>query len=261
MALNTVDFTTITETPGVGASREQWAMLATRYQFAASFSKEKDVLEAACGSGIGLGYLARTAKKLVGIDIDPRNVKTALDHYKSRNIEVQSMDAQEMSFEDQSFDVVILFEAVYYLERPEIFLSECRRVLRPGGVLLMNTVNPEWLDFNPSPLSTKYFSARTLFELLEQNGFQTQMFGAFPAQSNSSKFKMISYLKRTARDWGIMPRTMKGKEFLKRIFFGKLTALPAELENVSLAMPLNRVSTAKPVSHYKVLYAAAQKQG
>ena len=256
------DFTTVTEMPGSWASREQLSMLYTRYHFAASFCEEKDVLEAACGVGPGLGYLARRAKKVVGIDIEEQNLRVAEAHYRGRkNIELHPMDAHTLEFEDGSFDVMLLFEALYYLNQPERFLSECRRVLRDQGTILLNTVNPEWLDFNPSPFSTRYFGARELRDLLENSGFKTDLYGAFPAAGSSLKFKMTSFLKRTARNLGLIPRTMKGKELLKRIFFGKLAPFPLEVYEtmapyaVPGSLPVNA-----PVPQYKVLYAVGKKR-
>jgi 2-polyprenyl-3-methyl-5-hydroxy-6-metoxy-1,4-benzoquinol methylase len=257
------DFTTVTEMPGALASAEQLSMLYTRYHFAASFCQGKEVLEVGCGAGQGLGYLARFAKKVVGIDIDEENLKTATLHYYGReNIKLQCRDAHEMAFEDETFDVVILFEAIYYLNRPDLFLAECRRVLRERGVLLINTVNPEWQDFNPSPFSTHYFPARELAALLESYGFKVDFYGAFPAQGFSMKSKMTSILKRSARNLGLIPRTMKGKEFLKRIFFGRLAPIPSEVdEGMAEYMRPTSLLSDVPVPQYKVLYAVGQKNG
>ena len=58
----------ITETPGLKATQEQIARIYHRYHFARQFAKGKDVLEVACRSGIGLGYIAKVANKLVGGD-------------------------------------------------------------------------------------------------------------------------------------------------------------------------------------------------
>ena len=56
------NYTSVTELPGNKGSKEQLARLYQRYHFALQFSKEKDVLEVACGGGLGLGYLAKSAK-------------------------------------------------------------------------------------------------------------------------------------------------------------------------------------------------------
>jgi ubiquinone/menaquinone biosynthesis C-methylase UbiE len=76
-----------------------------------------------------------------------------------------TIDAHNLPFDDKSFDVVILYEAIYYLEHPERFIEEARRVLRENGTLLICTANKDWSGFNPSPYTYKYFSAPELFLL------------------------------------------------------------------------------------------------
>ena len=251
------NYVTVTETPGIGATREQIARLYTRYKFAATFCGGKEVLEVACGAGQGLGYLARVAKRVVGGDIEERNLQFARAHYQGRgNIELRKIDAHDLPFEDHSFDRVILYEAIYYLDYPDKFLKECRRVLRERGVVLICTVNREWSDFNPSPFSKRYFSAMELKALLEGQGFHVELLGSCPVSRDSAKDRLISYLKRTAVALHLMPKTMKGKEFLKKLFFGKLAPLPPEVvDGLTDYVPPHPISPVSPVSDYKVLYA------
>lgn len=252
-------YATITETPGIGATQEQLSMLYTRYRFAASFCKGKDVLEVACGAGQGVGYLARVASRVVGGDIDESNLRFAVERYRERaNIEFRRIDAHELPFGGKCFDVIILYEAIYYLERPEAFLDECRRVLREGGLLIICTVNKAWSDFNPSPFSTKYFSSCELMTLLKQHRFNAQLHGAFPVERKSGKDRIVSIVKRAAVALHLVPKTMKGKEILKRIFLGKLFPLPSEVEDgmADYIAPVP-ISADAPNDHYKVLYAVA----
>ena len=182
------NYTIVTELPGYRGSKEQLARLYQRYRFALQFCKDKEVLEVACGSGMGLGYLAKVAKKVIGGDIDKNILKYPIKHYSGRDkIELRQFDAQNLPFEDKSFDVVILYEAIYYLPEPEKFVSEAHRVLRDNGVLLICTVNKDWADFNPSPHSTKYFSAPELYFLVNQKFLKVELYGAFPASKKGIK--------------------------------------------------------------------------
>lgn len=253
-------YTTITETPDIGASREQLSMLYTRYRFAAPLCGGKDVLEVACGAGMGLGYLARFAKRVVGGDIDDQNLRLAVEHYRGRpNIQIRNIDAHRLPFEDGSFDVVLLYEAIYYLDRPDRFLEECRRVLREKGAVLICTVNNEWPDFNPSPYSMQYYSSRELRELLSRHRFDVELYGAFPFRMATVKDSLISYIKRAAVALHLIPKTMKGKEALKRIFFGELIPLPPEVEDgmANYASPV-LIHCDAPNTQYKVIYAIAR---
>jgi SAM-dependent methyltransferase len=136
-------------------------------------------------------------------------------------LEVRQLDAHQLPFEDRSFDVAILYEAIYYLAEPEKFFQEAHRVLRDGGILVIATVNKDWREFNPSPFSNRYFSVPELSKLLLDNGFKGEFYGTFSALPDGLKEKVIAYIKRIAVALHLIPKTMKGKEFLKRIFFGK----------------------------------------
>lgn len=253
------DYTAVTETPGVKASKEQLARLYQRYHFALQFCRDKEVLEVACGAGQGLGYIAKVAKRVVGGDIDENNLKFAQEQYKGRNtIKLHLLDAHKLTFDDKSFDVAILYEAIYYLNRPEVFLDECRRILRKNGVLIICTVNMEWPDFNPSPYSVKYFSARELHRLLSKKFHDVQLYGGFEAVADSVGDRVVSMIKRTAVKLHVVPKTMKSKEILKRIFFGELVSLPAEVEEgMAEYFAPEPVSSDSPNLQHKVLYAVA----
>jgi SAM-dependent methyltransferase len=254
----TQTYTTVTELPGSGATSEQLAMLYARYALAAGFSRGKDVAEVACGPGIGLGYLARYAHRVVGGDLDETLLHSACAHYGDR-VPLLRLDAQALPFADRSFDVVILFEALYYLRDPERFLDETRRVLRPGGTLLISTVNREWPGFNPSPLSHRYLSAPELRALLATRRFTTELYGGFVAQAAAPRDRLVSAARRIAVGLHLIPPTMKGKERLKRLIFGRLSPLPHELDDgMAPPSPLVPLGTDAPTSTFKVLYAVGR---
>src|SRR5271156_5958760 len=99
------DFSKVTELPGQRATRIQMAMLRARYGWAASRAKDADVLEVACGAGLGLAWLTGVARSVEAGDLDATNCELA---------RVRRMDALDLPFKDQSFDLVLLFEALYY---------------------------------------------------------------------------------------------------------------------------------------------------
>jgi ubiquinone/menaquinone biosynthesis C-methylase UbiE len=254
----TVDYSTVTEVPGDKATQEQLARMFHRYRFASDFCEGKDVLEVACGAGQGLGYLIRRAKRVVGGDSTERLVRSAKQYYRNR-VQVHVLDAQHLPFKDNSFDVVILYEAIYYLIHPEQFLFEARRVLRKGGVLLIATVNKDWPEFNPSPFSTCYFSVPDLSRALHESGFKTEFYGAFSVVPNTLEERVISKLRKIAVKLHLVPKTMKGKELLKKVFYGNLVPLKAEIEEgMCEYVPPEPVSVDTINSEYKVIYSVAR---
>ncbi len=256
-------FLTVTETPGVKASQEQLERLYIRYRFASEYSSGKEVLEVACGAGLGLGYIAKNAKSVVGGDVDEENLKFAREHYKDRpNIELRQLDAHQLPFKDSSFDIIILYEAIYYLDFPERFVKESLRVLKNGGILLICTVNKDWSDFNPSPYSQKYFSAHELYMLLNDTGFiNIKLYADSFVNSKTFKDNVISLIKRSAAELHLIPSTMKGKELLKRVFFGSLKPLPRELYDgmASYRAPV-LISPDIQNFQFKILFALGYKQ-
>jgi len=253
-----INYTMVTEVPGLMASREQLAMLYTRYAYAAKFCDGKDVLEVGCGAGQGLAYLAKKARKVIGGDYTENLVRGAQQHYGGK-VPVLRLDAHALPFQPSSFDLILLYEAIYYLTKPERFLEECRRILRENGTLIICEANKEWSDFNPSPLSTKYFSVRELSAVLKNYHFDAQFFGAFSTCGKLVKDRFLSWAKRCAVRLHLIPSSMKGKELLKRLFLGPLFPVPAEVhEGLAPYCPPLPLSADASAPGFKVLFAVAR---
>jgi 2-polyprenyl-3-methyl-5-hydroxy-6-metoxy-1,4-benzoquinol methylase len=110
-----------------------------RYKFAIPFTRDKDVLDIACGEGYGsAGLLAGGARSVVGVDIDPDTVEHARRKY---NLEARVGSAELIPAADKTFDIIISFETIEHLANPGRFLDECVRVCRPGGRLIISTPN------------------------------------------------------------------------------------------------------------------------
>lgn len=252
------DFSTVTELAGHQAHAEQLSMIHTRYALARERCEGKDVLEAACGPGRGLGYLAQKARSVTAGDLTPALIEAARVHYGER-VKVSVFDAQKLPFADAAFDLVLLYEAFYYLPEPEKFLAEARRVLRPGGQMILSMPNPEWDGFNRSPYSVGYFSADELRNLLTVNRFSAVIKCAFAAAPRGPIGRAVSAVRRAAVGLGVVPKTMKGKAWLKRAFYGPLAELGPELDASAPVEPLLDAAPG-PVPGYKMIYALATRE-
>jgi ubiquinone/menaquinone biosynthesis C-methylase UbiE len=254
------NYNSITEVPGLMASSEQIARIYHRYRFAREYANSRDILEVACGSGMGLGYLSAGAKSVVGGDIDHKNVDLALTAYKNSPIRVKEMDAHHLPFEDKSFDLVLLFEALYYLQKPEIFIKEAARIIRDNGILMVCTVNKDWIDFHPSPFTHFYFSAPELNSLLKPSFQEIAMFGAFPVQMKGIKTSLISRIKRIAVCFNLIPNSLTARAYMKRIFMGPLKPIPPQVTDCMAPYePPVPISFSAPTSEFKIVYALAIK--
>lgn len=260
MTAEQIDFTTVSESQGTLISREAMDMARTRYTFAAELCRGKRVLEVACGPGAGLGMLAAQALRVVGADYTFSLLRQGAAHYKGR-IPLVRLDAGHLPFGADTFDVVVLFEAIYFLPDVPAFLASCHRVLGPGGTLVIGTVNPAWDAFNPSPHSTRYWSAEELDALARAQGFKPELYAAFPASDASLRGQITAVVKRLAVRYHLMPRTMKGKAFLKRVAFGRLDRFPAELgAGTGTYHEPTALADARSASGFKVLYVKARKR-
>jgi ubiquinone/menaquinone biosynthesis C-methylase UbiE len=227
--LNEMDFVSVTEVAGDDVTVEQVERLARRYHWAGEYCRGRDVLEVACGTGQGVGYIGGMARSMVAGDYSGALLKIARGHYGAR-YEFCRFDAQEVPFKDSAFDVLILFEALYYIAEPDRFFRECRRVLRPGGALLISTANKDLFDFNPSPFSHRYLGVTELADELSGQGFLVTCLGDTPVAEVSLLQRLLRPVKAVASRLGLVPKSMRTKKLLKRLIFGGLVPMPFEIE-------------------------------
>ncbi len=254
------DYHSITEIPGVGATEEQIERLVHRYRFALKYAIGKRVLEVACGSGLGMEFMKDKALQIVGGDIDPANISQVVALHGAAGVLLTRMDAHYLPFRKQVFDVVLLFESLYYLEQPKEFIREVMRILDDQGRLIISTVNKNWLDFHPSPFTYSYFSVPELFELLKGTFQEVQIFGAFPVQRNSLKDRSVSLIKRIAVNLHLIPGSLTARSYLKRLFIGPLQPLPASINKIAVPyLPPDRIVPDAINEKFKIIYAVAAK--
>ncbi|MEO8464170.1 MAG: class I SAM-dependent methyltransferase [Gammaproteobacteria bacterium] len=254
-----IDYVEVSEVAGEPMSGEQLERLQNRYLWARRLCKGGDVVEVACGTGPGLGLLKAVAKSLVAGDVSDTMVARCRSHYGNR-ISVSRFDAQALPFPDSSKDVVIICEALYYVPNIDKFLDESRRVLRPNGQLLVVVANKDLPDFNPSPHSHVYLGPVELNERLSRRGFAVRCFGYLPIDTVSLLQRILRPMKRLAVALGVVPKTMKGKQLLKRLIFGRLVSMPAELTEASRYVEPVSIPADVPDRRHKVIYCAAVLQ-
>jgi ubiquinone/menaquinone biosynthesis C-methylase UbiE len=257
--MTAVDYSTVTEQPGHRISQEALSMLYTRYCFAAHYCAGKRVLEVACGPGLGVHYLSKHARFIAGGDYTQSLLKTARRSSQGL-LPFIRMDAQALPFVRESVDVVVCYEALYYFPDPDLFLAECRRILTLRGILLLSTVNPEWTDFSPSPRSRHYYSRAALTSMLRTHGFSVDLLEAFAVRKDSLRDHVVSWIRRLAIALHLIPSTMKGKEFLKRFFLGRLVPVPPVLTDglAPYCSPVP-VTGERSLSDHKILFAIARR--
>lgn len=97
----------------------------------------REVLEVGSGRGGGASYVARYLKpaRMVGVDLSGKAVKFSNARHRIENLHFRQGDAEQLPFDDASFDSVINVESSFCYPSIDRFFAEVRRVLRPGGHL------------------------------------------------------------------------------------------------------------------------------
>ncbi len=131
-----------------------------RYLMAREWCRDKDVLDVASGEGYGTALLAQVARRAVGVEIAPDAVDHANRAYKAENLSFLVGDARSLPSPDATFDVVTSFETIEHFAEQQLFLSEIRRVLRPGGLLIVST--PDRDNYSPAESAANPFHVREL---------------------------------------------------------------------------------------------------
>lgn len=111
-----------------------------RYHWLSPFLNNQTIADLACGEGYGSALLAQHAHQVTGIDIDSDTIEQARTKYKkSNNLEYIKANVLKTPLADGSMDVVTSFETLEHLTEHQQLLTEFKRILKPGGTLVIST--------------------------------------------------------------------------------------------------------------------------
>ena len=121
----------------------------------------KRVLDAACGPGLYAAELIRRGAQVVGFDHSPRMVQICRARVSEGEFRVHDLGDRIDWLPDGCVDLALCALAIEYVDDRVNALSELRRVLRPGGALVMSRLHPtgDWLRHGGN-----YFDVRTIEE-------------------------------------------------------------------------------------------------
>jgi len=128
------------------------------------------VLDVGCGDCSLVRFLAKTiAQEAIGIDLErdfPEKMRFNIGG-EGHTAECIEGDARAIDFPDGRFDAVVSMRAFHEVEDPAGALFEMRRVLRPGGMLLV----ADFTEGEPDE-SEGYYAPEAIESLLKENGFE-----------------------------------------------------------------------------------------
>ena len=247
------------EKPGIkyppSASRE----ISIRYSFACQYIMSKDILEVGFGSGYGINALISKASSYHGIDYLKENVNFVKKKFQNKtnfDIKLEQGDAHNLSILDFTKDTIIAFAVVYYLDL-DIFLRECKRVLRVDGNLIFCQTNPSYSFFQPSRNTTKYYSYTELEMKLREIGFSSKFYGISEEITYTNKY---TFFKKAIKFIKYIPPLKSLLIFLRKSLSFK--DLPNKL-NVSSDSPelesLIEINNTSKLGNIRIMYIVATK--
>ena len=117
-----------------------------------------DVVDIGCGGGILSESIAGLGAKVTGIDVVEKNIHVADLHANAQGLEIdyRLITASELGSSGVDYDVVLNMEVVEHVADLDAFLDDCCKLLRPGGVMAVATINRTWLAYLFAILGAEY---------------------------------------------------------------------------------------------------------
>ena len=160
------------------------------------------ILEIGFGAGLAIGELAQIATqgKIVGVDYSETMVRAArwrnAGAVRQGRVELRQAEAANLPFEDDTFDKAFSIHSIYFWPQPLKALQEIRRVLKPGGTLIM-TIMPKAVmrllgpDAAVETPAFKPYEGEELAQLLAEAGFNATRIVADARLEHRSNFSVI----------------------------------------------------------------------
>jgi len=162
-------------------------------------TKQDRVLEFACGTGIVTCAVAPHVAHIQAIDISPNMAQKAQEKVDAQgfsNVEICNMDLFDPALMPGSFDAVLAYNVLLYVEDPDRVLARIHSLLKPGGVFLSATdclggslsaaaIKKFWKSRTGSMPYVGFFTMKQLQRRVGKNGFTIlQSENLFPAPPN-----------------------------------------------------------------------------
>jgi 2-polyprenyl-6-hydroxyphenyl methylase / 3-demethylubiquinone-9 3-methyltransferase len=115
-------------------------------------------LDIGCGGGILCEPLARLGAAMVGVDPSAENIAVAQAHAAAVGlaIDYRATSAEALAQAGESFDVVLAMEVVEHVTDVGAFVTRCAAMLKPGGLMVVSTLNRNWKSFALAIVGAEY---------------------------------------------------------------------------------------------------------
>jgi ubiquinone/menaquinone biosynthesis C-methylase UbiE len=150
------------------------------------------LLEIGCGGGVFLDMALRSINEAAAIDHSPDMIALAGERnrgaIKEGRLELKQGDAAALPWPDNSFSCVASTNVFFFLPEPYKVLEEIRRVLAPGGRLVISTMSKSWKSQIWRIFPLRLYTDQELTNLLQQAGFKNSQVTTYPDKMHQVAF-------------------------------------------------------------------------
>lgn len=125
-----------------------------------------NVLELGCGWGRGVEKLIKVSDHYTGLDKNESLIKALQEKYPGSTFQTASFPDLSR-FEENTFDFVVTFQVIEHIQDDKKFVAETQRVLKPGGKVILTTVNKKF-SLSRNPWHVREYFTNELKELMEK---------------------------------------------------------------------------------------------
>lgn len=156
------------------------------------------ILDIGCGYGFFTDYFRSIGAKAIGIDGSEKMIEIAMDRYPLSKFYVMDITTP-LAFENNQFDMVFSNQVLMDVENIDFVFSECKRILKVGGILYYSIVHPAFYDCHWLKDENGYHYAKAMEKYIELYQFKNEYWG-----ETEHFHRPLSYYLNVASNYGFV---------------------------------------------------------